>query len=62
MNLDNTRLIPNTSCLPPSIEAMVRRALLDRFTGTVQLNIKDGVILGFHRNEIVSLPANEIRR
>lgn len=56
------RLIPSTSCLPPRIEQMLRTTLIDKFTGTVQLNIKDGVILGFHRNEIVSLPAHEIRK
>lgn len=48
-------LIKQTSVLPPLIEAVLRRAKVDKFTGNVQLNIRDGEILGYHKLEIVSL-------
>lgn len=60
MQLDNvasdSRLVKSTSILPPELETAVRRFIVDKLTGNVQLNIRDGKILGFHENRMVSLP------
>lgn len=59
MPLDNTdqpaRLIKSSSALPAELEQVVRRYILDKWTGNVQLNIKDGKILGFTENRLHSL-------
>ena len=41
--------------LPPQIMLRLREFLLDKRTGNVRLNIRDGVILGFEIEERVSL-------
>lgn len=50
------RLVKSTSVLPPELETAVRRFIVDKLTGNVQLNIRDGKILGFHENRMHSLP------
>lgn len=55
-----TRLIRGDGLLPARVEQVLRQIKLDRFTGTVQLNMKDGRVMGFHKTEIVMLPAAEI--
>lgn len=61
MNAHST-LIPRPAhaLLPLPVEERLRRLLVDKFSGNVQLNIKDGRILGFHVNEVVQLPAKDI--
>lgn len=54
------RLLKSNSVLPATLETELRRMGVDKFTGNVQLNIKDGKILGFHKNQMVSIPANEL--
>ena len=51
---------PVNSLLPLPVEERLRRLLVDKFTGNVQLNIKDGRILGFHVNEHVLIPSRDI--
>lgn len=54
------RLVKRDSILPPTVEQVLRRLSLDKFTGNVQLNIKDGKILGWHEHKIGSVPSHEI--
>jgi len=54
------RLIVPDGMLPPIIMQRLRKIAVDRFTGNVQLNIKDGRVLGFHIVEIVAVPASQI--
>lgn len=46
---------PLETLLPPQIICRLREFLLDKRTGNVRLNIRDGVILGFDVEERVSL-------
>ncbi len=46
---------PGNSFLPIAVEERIRAFLVDKRTGNVQLNIKDGRILGLRIEEIVSL-------
>ena len=55
-----TRLVVGDGPLPPIIMQRLRKIVVDRWTGNVQLNIKDGRVLGFHVVEIVTLPASQI--
>lgn len=55
------RIVKTASILPPTIEQVLRRLSLDNFTGNVQLNMKDGKILGWHENRVGHVPAHEIR-
>lgn len=54
------RIVRSTSILPPTVEQVLRRLSLDKFTGNVQLNIKDGKILGWHEHKIGAVPSHEI--
>ena len=58
---DTARLIPRSpsAVLPVKLEDRLRRLLIDRFTGNVQLNIKDGRILGFRVDEIIQIAASD---
>lgn len=47
--------------LPPTIEAMLRRITIDKFTGNVQLNIKDGKVIGYRKEEVGHIPSSELR-
>jgi hypothetical protein len=58
--LPETRLVVVDGPLPPIIMQRLRKIVLDRFTGNVQLNIKDGRVLGFHVVEVIMLPASQI--
>jgi hypothetical protein len=55
-----TRLIRGDGLVPSRVEQVLRQIKVDKFTGNVILNIKEGRILGFHKTEIVMLPAAEI--
>ena len=52
-----TNSSPNTStvAVPRAVANALRQFMADWRTGNLQLNIKDGRILGLHVNEIVSL-------
>jgi hypothetical protein len=39
--------------LPAKVEQMLKQFLLDRKTGNVRINVKDGRVLGVHLEEIV---------
>lgn len=54
-----TTLIPRPSdaLLPQQLEQRLRRLLVDKFTGNVRLNVKDGRIRGFVIEELVDLPS-----
>jgi hypothetical protein len=52
----DSRLVRSNSVLPPAIETAIRRFLVDKQTGNLQLNIKDGRILSFHENRIQAIP------
>lgn len=54
------RIIRTERILPPIIEQVLRRLTVDKFTGNVQLNLKDGKILGWHEHKIGSVPSHEI--
>jgi hypothetical protein len=41
--------------MPEEVAAALRRFLIDKSSGNIQLNIKQGIILGFHVTEIRSL-------
>jgi len=51
---------PSNSLLPLPVEERLRRLLVDKFTGNVQLNVKDGRILGFQVHEIIAIAAKDI--
>lgn len=53
-------LIRPDESLPPTLRQYLRRAALDKFTGKVELNIKDGRIRGFLVQEHKEIPASEI--
>jgi hypothetical protein len=55
----NVRLLKRDSILPPTVETALRRFLVDKLTGNLQLNIKDGKILGFHETRMSSVPTTE---
>lgn len=48
---------PRDLYLPPALLARLAEFILDRRTGNVRLNIRDGVILGFDVEERVSVRA-----
>jgi hypothetical protein len=51
-----TRILrPAERLLPIEVEQKIRRMCESNFSGRFQLNIKDGVIVGFHLEEIVVL-------
>lgn len=54
------RLIKHDGLLPPRVEQMLRRLRHDRFTGSIELHIKDGGVLSFHTKEVVVLAAHEV--
>lgn len=39
--------------LPAKVEEVLRQFILDRKTGNVRINVKDGRVLGVHLEEIV---------
>lgn len=41
--------------LPYEVAERLRTFILDKQSGNIQLNIRQGVILGFHVNEVHSL-------
>ena len=55
VSLENRRGKPNSFTLPIPMIVNIGDFLLDRRTGNVRINIKDGRILGYHTEEIVSL-------
>ena len=54
-NLRNHDGIPSNFALPVPMIVDLGNFLLDKRTGNVRINIKDGRILGYHTEEIVSL-------
>lgn len=56
----SARLIKREGILPPTIEQVLRRLTVDKFTGNLQLNLKDGKILGWHEHKIGAVPSHEI--
>lgn len=40
--------------IPMNVWEQLTKFLLDKKTGNIQLNVKDGRVLGIHLNEIVS--------
>ena len=60
MSAPECRLIVSDGLLPAIVMQRLRKIAVDRFTGNVQLNIKDGRVLGFHVVEIVAVPASQI--
>ena len=55
-----TRILrPSERLLPIEVEQKIRRIFESHFSGNFQLNIKDGVIVGFHSEEIVVLRPSE---
>ena len=55
VSLENRRGKPNFFTLPIPVIINLGNFLLDKRTGNVRINIKDGRILGYHSEEIVSL-------
>lgn len=49
------RLIRSDNLLPATVEQLLRKLRLDRFRGNVQFNIKDGHIIGYRLEEVVTL-------
>ena len=49
----------NTDAVPDEIISKLKSFLIDKRTGNLTLNIKDGRILGFRAEEVVSLKASE---
>ena len=47
--------------LPPEIECALAQFLADRRTGNIQINVKDGQILGAHVTEIITPKPNRPR-
>lgn len=58
--LPESRIIRGDSLLPARVEQVLRKMKVDKLTGNVILNIKEGRILGFHKTEIETIPAAEI--
>lgn len=54
-NLRNRHGTPSNFVLPVPMLVELGNFLLDRRTGNLRINIKDGRILGYHSEEIVSL-------
>ena len=54
-NLRNHDGIPSNFALPVPMLVDLGNFLLDKRTGNVRINIKDGRILGYHSEKIVSL-------
>jgi hypothetical protein len=46
------------AAIPEFVSQCIVEFLLDRKTGNIQLNVKDGQILGLHLNEIVQRPTD----
>jgi len=44
---------PPPVAIPAKVEQMLKQFLLDRKTGNVRINVKDGRVLGVHLEEIV---------
>ena len=55
VSLETRRGKPNSFILPIPMIVFIGKLILDRHTGNVRINIKDGRILGYHTEEIVSL-------
>lgn len=55
MPLNSGATIESFPTLPAEVYAILHRFLLDRKTGNVKLNIKEGRVLGYQVEEIVSL-------
>ena len=47
--------------LPPEIECALAQFLADRRTGNVQINVKDGRILGAHVTEMITPTPKQLR-
>ena len=47
--------------LPPEIECALAQFLADRRTGNVQINVKDGKILGAHVTEMITPTPKQLR-
>lgn len=60
VSLPESRVIRGDRLLPSRIEQVLRKMQVDKLTGNVILNIKEGRILGFHKTEIETIPAAEI--
>ena len=54
-NLRDRHGLPSNFALPVPMLVDLGNFLLDKRTGNVRINIKDGRILGYHTEEIVSL-------
>lgn len=46
--------------LPSRIEQVLRQIRVDKWTGSVILNIREGRVLGFNKHEAVNLASHEI--
>lgn len=57
----HAQLVRATALMPPTIQDVLRRLMLDNYTGSVQLNFKNGKILGWHENKVGHVPANELK-
>lgn len=58
--MPGTRLIRGDDLVPSRLAQVLRQIKVDKFTGNVMLNVRDGRIMGFHKTEIVTLTAAEI--
>ena len=57
MALTNSSSNMSTVAVPRAVANALRQFMAEQRTGNLQLNTKDGRILGLHVNEIVSLNA-----
>ncbi len=55
MAISNSPTNTSTVAVPRAVANALRQFMAEHRTGNLQLNIKDGRILGLHVNEIVSL-------
>lgn len=59
MNIETKILRPSERLLTPTVEQKVRRAILDKVTGNVVLEMKEGRVLRISVNSITYLTADE---
>lgn len=55
------RLIKGEVVVPSRLEVLLRQFRLDKWTGNVQLNIKDGRIVSLNQLRTIVLTADEIK-
>lgn len=47
--------------LPRIVADLIKKLALDRFRGSVQLNFKDGRVIGYHVTHVAHLSTDEIQ-